>query len=170
MNIKTTPFQETRFSKTEEAILTFKSRIGQSLTVRTTISGSARITIDGETVDLTDTADEIYTFKRYNARKVRFTTWSGVQIDHEGMIVSLFVPAVYQRSLSGLCGNYDFNKDNDFLKPNGTPRKCGIGHDNGYEIDDCERETACGFQIEGDCGPKEVEVKIDNFHISTERI
>ena len=124
------------------------------------MSGSAKITISGSTIDLTDTSNEIYTFKRYNAHKVRLTTWSGVQIDHEGMIVSLFVPAVYQGSLIGLCGNYDFDKDNDFQKPDGTPRECGIGHDNGYLVDDCERDTACGFQLEGDCGPSQVKVML----------
>ena len=154
--METAPYGQV--SITGAAHLRFRSPDGATEYIITTdLDGGATITVDGQTSDLVDQINESFEFRRFPGR-VKVTTWFGLWINHEGWTLSLHVPAVYQGNIRGICGNYNMEKDDEFQKPDGTVYDCS--DDNGYDISQCEFDSACSWMVTGDCGPGPGEVTL----------
>ena len=52
--------------------------------------------------------------------RVRYTTEFGLEVATSGRTGEIFVPFIYSNKLQGVCGDYDFNKINDYACPDGT--------------------------------------------------
>jgi hypothetical protein len=111
------------------------------------------------TVALTDQANEAFTFKRF-ATRAYFATWFGlrVTVENRQQWAALFMalPLCYKEHLAGICGNYDFSKENDYTKPETlnplgaiSQIDCDEANTNGFKLAECERDTACGWMLEG---------------------
>ena len=88
--------------------------------------------------------------------KVSLKTEFGVRVEQGGSRGEVFVPYVYSGLLEGICGNYDFNKTNDFKCSNGTVFPFDAG--NTFEMTKSEYETAKCWKLNGDDGPKPGEI------------
>ena len=84
-------------------------------------------------------------------RKVTYKTEFGVTIVQHGYSGEIFVPYAFHQKLEGLCGNYDYNKTNDFMCPDGTIWPFDAG--NTYDRTTSEFETAKCWKINGEDGP-----------------
>ena len=54
---------------------------------------------------------------------VRYTTDFGLEVTTTRRTGEIFVPFIYNEKLRGVCGDYDFNKNNDYTCPDGTVQK-----------------------------------------------
>ena len=52
--------------------------------------------------------------------KVTYTTDFGLEVITTKRTGEIFVPFIYSEKLKGVCGDYDFNKNNDYTCPDGT--------------------------------------------------
>ena len=51
---------------------------------------------------------------------VSYSTWFGLEIEHEGSAARIRLPQWYSEKVEGLCGNFDQEKENDWFLRNGT--------------------------------------------------
>ena len=52
--------------------------------------------------------------------QVSFSTWFGLEIEHEGSSARVRLPQWYSKQIEGLCGDFDQQKENDWFLRNGT--------------------------------------------------
>ena len=88
--------------------------------------------------------------------KVSLKTEFGVRVEQHGARGEVFVPYMYSGLLEGICGNYDFNKTNDFKCSNGTVFPFDAG--NTFQMTKSEYETAKCWKLNGKDGPKPGEI------------
>ncbi|KAG7271416.1 hypothetical protein CRUP_013666 [Coryphaenoides rupestris] len=56
-----------------------------------------------------------------NSRQVQLTTDFGLTVRFDGRSHGeIVLPSTYQNDVRGLCGNYDGNKRNEYMKPDGS--------------------------------------------------
>ena len=81
-----------------------------------------------------------------NGRFVRLETDDNVVVENDGEWTALVkIPAIYKNAMTGLCGNYDDNPDNDLTTSDGQDVS-GMENQyslvgNSWQVDDSEDTT-----------------------------
>lgn len=52
--------------------------------------------------------------------RIQYKTWFGLEVDHSGLDATIKIPAYYNGKVEGLCGNFDFDRTNDYQLRDGT--------------------------------------------------
>ena len=128
------------------------------------------MTVGGENFTLSDQSNADFTFKRVNKKTVQLTTWFGLMFEHSKLKNNLCLPALYSQSTIGICGNFNFDKNDDFTDSSGNPKDCGIDHPVTGGWSDCEKETNCEFELTGLCKTDHVEDPPTDCHDECEAI
>jgi hypothetical protein len=82
----------------------------------------------------------------------QYKTWFGLEVDHSGLDASIKIPAYYTGKVEGLCGNFDFDRTNDYQLRDGTvlPYEENLPP---YVRSESEYQCANDWIISGDAGP-----------------
>ena len=154
--VQTGPYaKKATVSQADGHELRFDGQNGDAILIRTTRQGTCEMTRCGigcETLDCTDGGDD-FSFERFPGRKMKIVTWTGIELEHTKGIINLCLPAIYIEQVKGVCGSFDRDIKTDYQNPDGTPRPCSATVKQGGKRTQCEYDTACGFQINGnmDC-------------------
>ena len=99
----------------------------------------------------TDKDFERFIGLRQSGSGATLTTEFGLAINQQGYFGEVFVPYVFRGRLEGLCGNFDFNKTNDFMCPDGRVLPFDAGRS--IAVSPSEFETAKCWLVSGEVGP-----------------
>lgn len=81
-----------------------------------------------------------------------FVTKFGLGVHQRGYYGEVFVPFAFRGNLEGLCGNYDFDKTNDFMCSDGKVFPFDAGRS--FAVSPSEFKTAECWLVSGEIGPR----------------
>ena len=102
----------------------FFDALGQlTATVKTDDKGNSDFLTNGVSRPLTSGhsgPNATFAFSRINNKMTTFDLQTGVEVSQQGTSVSVKVPILFMGKVQGLCGNFNFDPEDDYQCKNGT--------------------------------------------------